>query len=58
MRLPMLVTIVAILTSTVCAAEPVSSTDESAIRAVIARQADAWNRHDMDAYVADTTPDV
>jgi hypothetical protein len=48
----MLVTIAAILTSTVCSAEPVSSADESAIRAVIARQSDAWNRHDMDAYIA------
>lgn len=39
-------------------ASPVSATDASAIRAVIDRQMDAWNRHDMDAFVADTTPDV
>lgn len=32
--------------------------DDAAIRAVMTRQADAWNRHDLDAYVAETTPDV
>ena len=36
----------------------VAPSDVAAIRAVMARQADAWNRHDMDAYVAETTPDV
>jgi uncharacterized protein (TIGR02246 family) len=35
-----------------------TSQDEAAIQAVIDRQTDAWNRHDMDAFVADTTPDV
>lgn len=39
-------------------ASPVSAADASAIRAVIDRQMDAWNRHDMDAFVADMTPDV
>jgi len=39
-------------------AEPISPEDAAAIRAVIDRQTDAWNRHDMDAFVADTTPDV
>jgi len=27
-------------------------------RAILDRQTDAWNRHDMDAFVADTMPDV
>ena len=39
-------------------AAPVGASDASAIRAVMERQAQAWNRHDMDAYVAETTPDV
>lgn len=41
-----------------CPAATVSAADAQAIRAVIERKADAWNRHDMDAFVADTTPDV
>lgn len=41
-----------------CHAGPVSDADARAIRAVIDRQADAWNRHDMNAFVADMTPDV
>jgi uncharacterized protein (TIGR02246 family) len=36
----------------------VSAADEAAVRAVIDRQTDAWNKHDMDAFVADATPDV
>ena len=36
----------------------VMSEDEVAIQAIIDRQTDAWNRHDMDAFVADTTSDV
>ena len=36
----------------------VSAADEAAIRAIIDRQTDAWNKHDMDAFVADATPDV
>jgi len=36
----------------------VSPTDEAAIRAILDRQTDAWNRHDMEAFVADTTPDI
>jgi uncharacterized protein (TIGR02246 family) len=39
-------------------ADPLSSSDATAIRAVIDRQMDAWNSHDMDAFVAETTPDV
>ncbi len=35
-----------------------AATDEAAIRAILDRQTDAWNKHDMDAFVADTTPDV
>jgi uncharacterized protein (TIGR02246 family) len=42
----------------ISSAEPLPAADANAIRAVIDRQADAWNRHDMDAYLADTTPDV
>jgi uncharacterized protein (TIGR02246 family) len=36
----------------------VAADDAAAIRAILARQKDAWNRHDMDAFVADTIPDV
>jgi hypothetical protein len=32
--------------------------DESAIRAVLDRQIESWNHHDMKAYVADMLPDV
>jgi uncharacterized protein (TIGR02246 family) len=39
-------------------ARKVADADADAIRAVIERQRDAWNRHDMDAYVAEMTPDV
>jgi hypothetical protein len=35
---------------------PVAAADEAAIRAILDRQTDAWNRHDMEAFVADTTP--
>lgn len=48
----------AILLPALCQASPVTAADATAIRAVIDRQMDAWNRHDMDAFVADTTPDV
>lgn len=59
MRTLMFVAAIAvILAPAVSGAAPVSPADASAIRAVIARQADAWNRHDMDAFVADTTPDI
>jgi uncharacterized protein (TIGR02246 family) len=37
---------------------PVPAADEAAIRAILGRQIDAWNRHDMEAFVADTMPDV
>jgi hypothetical protein len=36
----------------------VSVADEAAVRAVIDRQTDAWNKHDMEAFVADATTDV
>jgi uncharacterized protein (TIGR02246 family) len=36
----------------------VAADDAAAIRAILDRQRDAWNRHDMDAYVADTMPDT
>jgi uncharacterized protein (TIGR02246 family) len=36
----------------------VSSADEVAIRAIIDRQTEAWNKHDMTAFVADAMPDV
>jgi uncharacterized protein (TIGR02246 family) len=36
----------------------VSVADQAAVRAIIDRQTDAWNKHDMDAFVADATPDV
>jgi uncharacterized protein (TIGR02246 family) len=36
----------------------VSAADEAAVRAIIDRQTDAWNKHDMDAFVADAMPDV
>jgi uncharacterized protein (TIGR02246 family) len=49
---------VAMLLPAPCQASQVAAADASAIRAVIDRQRDAWNRHDMDAFVADTTPDV
>jgi uncharacterized protein (TIGR02246 family) len=37
---------------------PVSVADEAAIRAILDQQTDAWNRHDMEAFVADAMPDV
>jgi uncharacterized protein (TIGR02246 family) len=36
----------------------VSAADEAAVRAIIDRQTDAWNKHDMDAFVADATSDM
>jgi uncharacterized protein (TIGR02246 family) len=36
----------------------VAAADEAAVRAIIDRQTDAWNKHDMDAFVADATSDV
>ena len=44
--------------STTSSAFAVSPEDATAIRAILDRHVDAWNRHDMDAYVADATPDV
>ncbi len=39
-------------------AAPVPATDAAAITQVLGRLAEAWNSHDMDAFVAETTPDV
>jgi uncharacterized protein (TIGR02246 family) len=39
-------------------AQSITAADAAAIRAVVDRQTDAWNHHDIDAFVADTTPDV
>jgi uncharacterized protein (TIGR02246 family) len=36
----------------------VPAADEAAVRAILDRQTDAWNVHDMDAFVADAVPDV
>ena len=47
-----------LLISSVSFASPISTADATAIRGVLDRQTDAWNRHDMDAFVAETTPDV
>lgn len=42
-----------------CAQSPtLPPTDETAIRAILNRQIEAWNQHDMKAYVADMAPDV
>lgn len=45
------------MSSTVLAA-PVSTADTAAIQKVLNNLSDAWNVHDMDAFVAETTPDV
>jgi uncharacterized protein (TIGR02246 family) len=44
--------------SATSSASAVSAEDAAAIRAILDRQGDAWNRHDMDAFGADTMPDV
>ena len=44
--------------STTSSAFAVSPEDATAIRAILDRQGDAWNRHDMDAFVAETMPDL
>jgi uncharacterized protein (TIGR02246 family) len=36
----------------------IAADDAAAIRAILDRQRDAWNKHDMEAFVADTMPDV
>jgi uncharacterized protein (TIGR02246 family) len=48
----------ACLVAPVLSSAAVTPNDETAIQAVIDRQTDAWNQHDMAAFVADTTPDV
>lgn len=59
MRLALSILLVSSVLATMLArAAAVSPADERAIRTIIERKADAWNRHDMDAFVADTTPDV
>ena len=42
----------------IAVAQPVASTDRIAIERIVARQAEAWNHHDMHAFVADMTLDV
>jgi uncharacterized protein (TIGR02246 family) len=44
--------------SATSSASAVSAEDAAAICAIIHRQVDAWNRHDMNAFVADMMPDV
>ena len=44
--------------STTALAQALSHTDEAAIQGVLDRQTAAWNVHDIDAFVAETTPDV
>lgn len=44
--------------SATSSASAVSAEDAAAIRAILDRQGDAWSRHDMDAFVADTMPDA
>ena len=44
--------------SATAAAEPLAPADAASIQAVLDRQTAAWNRHDIDAFVAETTPDV
>jgi uncharacterized protein (TIGR02246 family) len=44
--------------SATSSASAVSVEDAAAIRAILDRHVDARNRHDMDAFVADTTPDA
>ncbi len=39
-------------------AAPVSAADSAAIATVLDHLTEAWNVHDMDAFVAETTPDV
>ena len=36
----------------------IAADDAAAIRAILDRKRDAWNRHDMDAFLADAMPDV
>jgi hypothetical protein len=43
--------------SATSSASTVSAEDAAAIRAILDRQGDAWNRHDMDAFVTDMMPD-
>jgi hypothetical protein len=42
--------------SATSSASAVSAEDATAIRAIFDRQGDEWNRHDMDAFVADMMP--
>lgn len=44
--------------STTTLAETLSPTDEAAIQGLLDRQTAAWNVHDIEALVAETTPDV
>ena len=44
--------------TSVSTAQPLDPRDHTAIEEIVAKQAEAWNRHDMLAFVADMTPDV
>jgi uncharacterized protein (TIGR02246 family) len=44
--------------STATVAETLAPDDAAAIQSVLDRQTAAWNAHDIDAFVAETTPDV
>jgi uncharacterized protein (TIGR02246 family) len=57
-RLPLLGLVFAACIVAPALSDAMTSQDEAAIQAIIDRQTDAWDRHDMDAFVADTTPDV
>ena len=46
------------LASALAQAPALAPADETAIHAVLDRQIESWNHHDMKAYVADMTPDV
>ena len=54
----LLLTLGAFMTSAPAQAAPVAPADRAAVEAVLDRVSQAWNRHDMDAYVAEMTPDV
>ena len=58
MRLSHLILIGVAVMPAAAAAQPVPANDRVAIEKIVAKQADAWNRHDMHAFVADMTPDV
>ncbi len=48
----------ALIMSSPALAAPAPDADAAAIGQVLGHLTEAWNRHDMDAFVAETTPDV